>query len=347
MWRTAASVLLSIVVFFVSGEVLARMLGVVDRLNGYSRLLYAAGPDPDLPYVLRPGVETLLFGLPVRVNRRGLRGPDVGDAPAPGVHRAAIVGDSVVFGQGVREEETVASELARRLAADGGRWEVLNAGVPGYDAVSEVRFLERVVLPLAPEIAVVGASLNDYDVSPVYSPTGILMRKELEERTPGLVDRSEFLTLLRWIRSYWRGELFGQVAERVAEQAKGGDGAATAANLGKLTRDLHLKFYRAPVPKYWDRLRGAYAELARLSETRGFRALVAIFPEEYQLGGGEEDTVPQRQLLGVCKETGLACLDLLPAFRAAGGALFTDTQHPNARGHAVAAAAIAEALAAK
>ncbi|MGH7894354.1 MAG: SGNH/GDSL hydrolase family protein [Candidatus Binatia bacterium] len=348
MWRALASVVLSLVVFLVSGEILARALGIVDRLNGYSRLMYAPGPSVDLPYVLRPGVETKLFDIPVRVNRFGFRGPDVSPAPEPGVRRIVVVGDSVVFGQGVREEETVSSALARRLATGGERWEAVNAGVPGYDAVSDARLLELVVAPLRPDVVVVGTSLNDYDVSPAYSPTGVLMRKELDERSPDLADRSEFLVLLRWARAWVRGELFSQVSERVAEQqAKAraeGTASATAANLGRLTRDLHLRFYRAPEPKYWNRLRGAYADIARLAATKGFRVLVAIFPEGYQVGSDEPDTTPQRQLLGVCSEVGLACIDLLPAFRAAGEDLFTDTQHPNARGLTLAADAIAAAL---
>jgi hypothetical protein len=74
------------------------------------------------------------------------------------------------------------------------------------------------------------------------------------------------------------------------------------------------------------------------------RALVAVFPEDYQVAADDPDTTPQRALLGACAEARLECLDLLPAFRAAGGDLFADTQHPNARGLAVAADAIAAAL---
>jgi hypothetical protein len=88
-------------------------------------------------------------------------------------------------------------------------------GVPGYDAVSEARLLEHAVLPLGPEIVVVGTSLDDYDPTPAYSPTGVLVRKDLEDRRPALADRSELLMLLRWARAWASGELFTQVAARV------------------------------------------------------------------------------------------------------------------------------------
>jgi hypothetical protein len=345
MWRTLASVGLAVVVFVASGELLARALHIVDRLNGYSRLLYAPGPSRDLPYVLRADLETTLFGIPVRTNQLGFRGPALAPQPAPGVRRIAIVGDSVVFGQGVREDETVSAALARRLAVSDGRFEVVNAGVPGYDAVSEARLLERVVLPLRPEIVVIGTSLNDYDVTPIYSPTGILMRKDVDDRAPTLADRSEFFTLLSWLWAWGHGQLLGQVSERVAaEQAKRPADDTATDGLVRRIREEHLGFYRSPVPKYWDRFRDAYADIARLSAASGVRTLVVIFPEEYQVTDADPDTTPQRLILATCTATGLRCVDLLPAFRAAGGALFADLQHPNGRGLELAADAIATNL---
>ena len=110
--------------------------------------------------------------------------------PRPGVHRILVVGDSVVFGQGLAEEDTVAGVLARRLDAAGdATWEVINAGVPGYDAVAEARWLARVGTGLHPEVVVVCTSLNDYDVAPRYTPTGILVHDDPERQPPGLGER--------------------------------------------------------------------------------------------------------------------------------------------------------------
>ena len=157
----------------------SRELDVVDRPNGYNRLLYARGPSRELPYVLRPNLSVTLFGAPVHVNRMGLRDREIDVAPKPGVHRALMLGDSVLFGTVLRAEERVS---------------------------------------------------------------------------------------------------------------------------------------------------------------------VAIFPEGYQIGIPDPDLAPQRVVLAACAAIGIRCLDLHPAFAAAGGDLFLDTQHPNARGHAVAAGEIARAL---
>jgi lysophospholipase L1-like esterase len=327
--------------FLAAGELLARALDVVDRLNGYNRFIYQRGPSVDLPYLLRPGVETTVFGTPVRVNRLGLRGPEAEPRPRPGVHRVLVLGDSVVFGQGVAEDQALPAELGRRLnAANVGEYEVLNGGVQGYDAVAEARLLEAMGLALGPEIVVVSTSLNDYDVAPQYSPLGILTRKDLDRRAPDLVDRSEFLTLLRWLTGGVRGSLY-QVMARVPPPGATTEGAH---GLAQLVEQTHLRFYHDPDPADWNRLRAAYSDFVRLAAAHRLRLLVAIFPESYQVGRPDPDLTPQRRLLALCAEVRLRCLDLQPVLAAAGGELFLDPQHPNARGHAAAAEAIAAAL---
>jgi hypothetical protein len=146
---------------------------VVDRLNGYSRLLYARSPVPMLPYGLRPGVETMLLGVPVNVNAQGFRGSAVASSPGP--RRLLVLGDSVVFGLGVGDDETLPAVLRRRL---GGAAEAVNLGVPGYDTAVEVEQLAAVGLALRPSAVVVGVSLNDYDVVPSYTALGVLARND-------------------------------------------------------------------------------------------------------------------------------------------------------------------------
>ena len=101
MWRIvryAGAFVVSVLIFLVVGELLARALDIVDRLNGYNRVLFTQGPDANLPYLLRPSVETEFLGTSVRVNRLGFRGPECAPRPAPGIRRVLMLGDSVVFG---------------------------------------------------------------------------------------------------------------------------------------------------------------------------------------------------------------------------------------------------------
>jgi lysophospholipase L1-like esterase len=340
-----AGPLMAVVVFLVAGELLARAFHVVDRLNGYSRQLFAAGSSPRIPYALRPDVRTTQFGLDVRVNSLGFRGEEVTPAPAPGVQRVLFVGDSVVFGQGLAEHDAMPTLLAHDLNAAGrGRWEVVNAGVPGYNLDAEAAALGEHQLALRPSRVVVGVSLNDYDVSPRYSPLGILSLQE-----PSLVDRSELLTLLRWLTGWSHGTLMFQLEESAREARRRADAGGqthddAAAGLTDFTRKLHLGFYHHPDPAGLARLRDGLAEIARLTAAAHVPLVVAIFPESYQVGVADPDRTPQDVLLGMCGDLRLRCLDLLPAFAAVGGDLFLDAQHPNAAGHAIAARAIADAL---
>lgn len=344
--RALAGLAVALAIFFVAGEVLARALGIVDRLNGYTRQLFERGPSAELPYRLRPGVEVTTGGVRIRVNQLGLRGPATPAVPPPGTVRVLVLGDSVVFGQGVDDDATLPAVLARRLAE---RWrrpvEALNAGVQGYDAVANAAFLDGPGAALGASGVVVGFSLNDYDPAPAYDATGVLARR-VAGGPPGLLAHSEFLLLLRWLRSWWRGELLTQMLERTPQApAAASPPADLAASLDRLVASEHRRFYRDPDPVLWERLRGGLAALRDAAGAHGLWLVVAILPESWQLGAAEVDATPQRRVLALCVELEIACVDLVPAFTAAGGALFQDAQHPNARGLAVAADAIAAALA--
>jgi lysophospholipase L1-like esterase len=344
--RTAGGLLFASIVFLVAGEVLARATGLVDRLNGYARQLFAAGPSADLPYVLRPDLETPVAGHVVRVNQLGLRGPETSSEPAAGVLRVLVLGDSVVFGQGVDEDATFPAVLASRLAARrGGEVEALNAGVQGYDTVAEAAFLGARGLALGPGAIVVGMSLNDYDMAPGYDATGVLTRRDPGDAPPDLLARSEFVLLLRWLYAWSRGRLMTQVLTRAAGQSTPAIDANVAAAVDRAVAAEHLRFYHDPEPARWARVRDGLTRMRDLARAGGVALVVAVFPESYQVGVAEPDTTPQQRILALCADVGVRCIDLLPAFRAASGPLFQDAQHPNAHGLAIAADRVAEALA--
>jgi hypothetical protein len=145
---------------------------------------------------------------------------------------------------------------------------------------------------------------------------------------------------------YARGALPFQVLEDVASPPAGAEGErlALAAAAGAMVKRQRLAFYRDPAPAAWARVEGGLGALRRLADTHRIPVLVAVFPEAYQVTGADPDLTPQRRLLAACRQEALRCLDLQPAFAAAGGHLFDDVQHPSAGGQAVAGAAIAAAL---
>ena len=116
---------------------LARELYFVDRAT-VQVLGDCARWDPSLGYTLKPGACTFAnteYRTTLRVNSVGIRDSEEALA-APEI---VVLGDSFAMGWGVEGEQTFAAVLAR---ASGAR--VLNAAVPSYGSVRELRMLSRV-----------------------------------------------------------------------------------------------------------------------------------------------------------------------------------------------------------
>jgi lysophospholipase L1-like esterase len=116
--------------------------------------------DPLAPRLFREATRWT-----VRTGAAGFRSPDFSPAPEPGRVRVLALGDSSTFGWGVEAEETWPGRLPAALARETGRppesFEVLNLGVPGYSTFQGRVLLERVALPLAPELVVWSYLAND------------------------------------------------------------------------------------------------------------------------------------------------------------------------------------------
>ncbi len=128
-----------------------------------------AAVAPDLPLIksavklMSRNVEGVHKGVYYRTNSAGFRGREYSRAPANGVFRIALVGDSFTMGQGVLEEEAYPHLLERALNAEAGdtRYEVLNLGIGGLNTRRVVERLIRVGLPYQPHLIVYGCTWND------------------------------------------------------------------------------------------------------------------------------------------------------------------------------------------
>lgn len=104
------------------------------------------------------------FDVDVDISVQGLRDRDYGPSRADTV-RIMALGDSFTFGFGVEASESYPKQLERKLneVTEGRRYEVINAGFPGYSTVQELRYLEEDGLKLSPDIVLVGFfPVNDF-----------------------------------------------------------------------------------------------------------------------------------------------------------------------------------------
>jgi hypothetical protein len=114
-----------------------------------------------------PGSVARFQGVEYDINRWGMRDDDVKLAPAPAIHRVAIVGPSHVVGWGIDVEdrfdmlleERMEAEVAPSLGLKG--FEMLNFAVEGYTAIQRVAQLDDRVWSFKPDTLIfTGTSLD-------------------------------------------------------------------------------------------------------------------------------------------------------------------------------------------
>lgn len=72
--------------------------------------------------------------------------------------RVVVLGDSQVYGGGVREDQTFSYYAEQSL---GHSWEVLNAGISGYRSLNIYRLLRKKIVSFDPDIVIVDVMMSD------------------------------------------------------------------------------------------------------------------------------------------------------------------------------------------
>jgi lysophospholipase L1-like esterase len=153
-------------------EVVFRILGYQPLYDVYSHPDNFFAPDDALGWSYRPGATGVFVGprpfpitfrTEVRVNSLGLRGPEPTDI-GPGGLRVVVLGDSVVSGLEVAENETY-SEVAAALLWErlGVPVQFINAGVRGYGTDQAWLLYRERLKKLRPDVVLFHANANDPD----------------------------------------------------------------------------------------------------------------------------------------------------------------------------------------
>jgi lysophospholipase L1-like esterase len=256
-----------------------------------------------------------LNGVSVRIKSLGFRGEEVEIKKAPGVTRVAVAGDSVVFGQGVEESGTLPVQLAAALRAKdpARKWEVVNAGVRGYNTADYRVVLEQKVVPLDPDaVVVVITVINDPEREP-FSPYS---------------DK-----IARWERARWTK---WPVADRLFA-------GAYADEVNRLFVE-HVRAEYDPAGADWKGFVADLTAIRDLGRGQGTVLVAVIFP---MLADDDMFAEQRRQLKDLLTDLGIAWVDLKPSLSrrpAAELVVGPADFHPNARALGVAAAMAADAL---
>jgi lysophospholipase L1-like esterase len=171
----------------------------------------------------------------------------------PNVYRVMMLGDSTTFGWGVREEDTAAKFLERKLNAHPppgyDKVEVLNAGVGNYDTVQEVTYYETRGRDFHPDLVVLVFFINDPEPVPV-------------EKKGLLIDRSYLIA-------------FG--TNRF-------DGILRHIGMRPDWKQYYSSLYNDDKPGF-QACKKALRSLADSTRSNGAKVLVALLPELHQING--------------------------------------------------------------
>ncbi len=204
-----------------------------------------------------------LSGRYINVAEDGLRRTLQAEAPQSSVASAPdskrliwLFGGSVAWGWTARDEHTIASELARELAAAGYAVEVVNYGQVGYVSTQEVLTLEGELRRGGhPDVAVFLSGYNDVMAALQEGVAGLPQnesnrRAEFNIGLPGALVAETRRSATMWLV---KGLLRRAGAAADARQVYGGTGQPTLQSLGE---DV-VRAYAENV-RLVDQLRGAH-----------------------------------------------------------------------------------------
>lgn len=125
-------------------------------------------PDAYRVYRHKASSEQRYGNVTVTFNERGLR-----DRPLlpkdEGEFRILTLGDSIVYGWGVPQDQIFTVRLEQLLQSRLGRnVRVINSGVGGYNTVQELRYFKQEGITFQPDLVVLVYVENDIDETPSY-----------------------------------------------------------------------------------------------------------------------------------------------------------------------------------
>jgi lysophospholipase L1-like esterase len=298
--------------------------------------------DEDLGWRLRPNTVDEWKGITVRINGKGLRGPELAYEKPAGKTRILYLGDSVTFGFGLQDYAqsfpyAVEPMLEKVFGTD---VETINAGVGGYSPWQELVYLRKEGIRYAPDLVVVGFVLND-----VSEKIGLV---RVGGKGEGTQLASSYYSFFDWLR---HNSAAVHVAHRLLVRRRFG------ADTGEGAKERESRSVRRLIddprsPDFgnaWEITLENLSGIFDFCREREVPVLLLAFPFTYQLEDVERRSGPQEILLRHAGVHGLPVIDLLPVLKEkiteqkkSPTDFFLDDDHLTSHGSAVVAAIIAD-----
>ena len=296
-------------------------------------------PDPTFHHRARPnaiGGEMLETGRGVnlRTNSLGLRGEQIG-AKRPGACRIVDVGDSFIEAGTSPEPETSAKVLERLLneRVGGREFEVINAGQVSYSPILYYLLIQRVLLPLAPDLVLVNVDMSDVQDDYVYSLIAEFDAAGRPLRVPNRVIPAMIPRPIpppRWLAWLTRRSVLLQWVEYRTQRTFGAPREPAMPGDIRLDRVGATRDSGVAWEEHYRRTGKYLHDIRDLLAARGVPLAIFVYPMGHQVAAREWDPgrrawgfAPGRVYTGTffpfldryCRQTGLPCHLLLDRFR--------------------------------
>jgi len=262
--------------------------------------------DPDLLWKMLPNQKDVPCPYPVSTNSLGLRSKEL--RPLEGQFRILALGDSRTFGDAAGNSGTWPALLEDFLNTNiPGDFEVINAGVGGYCAYQGMRFLEKHVVELKPQLVIACFGTNAWGAVP--------------PGTGGIVDWDDLTR--RW-----------GIEALVREAVKGAANAIKPPPFGP-------RKMRMSAGEFTD----AHVRMRELCLDIGARFAVLYLPAEHEVAQPPHVTsIIQHLSRGIAGYTGADFLNPITVFPDTSEGLYADPVHFHPAGNEIVARYIMETL---
>lgn len=295
---------------------------------------------PTLAYKLKPDQEAYTHSVPVRTNSLGLRDHEIELQPDSNTFRILCLGDSLTFGNGVRSEDTYPKQLEQQLngSLQGRRFEVINAGVPGYDTWQEAQYLLEYGLQLKANLVIIGFYANDIVprpdvIRPAVGESGVIMKQGWLGLAP-----QEIIHILK------RSRLFLLLRDRYDKLTLQLHGSREYDHQAALLAGVSIP----STQRGWKEVEASFDLISKAASRHNFGLLVVIFPLPDQVIQNYENATYPSKVEEIANKYGIPTINLLPEFtrnfRGFESLFIAWDGHPNEQAYSIAASEIKKYL---
>lgn len=271
-------------------------LRVLDLPISLPSLKHITEPSDVLGYQLVPNLRD----GSININSHGLRDRERKWEKPEGTRRILGIGDSFTFGYQVDSKDCYLKQLERGLNKGDGPWDVINAGVTGYNMWQYLAYVKCCGYKYRPDLMIIGVFFDDLNGDPFT---------EMKASDPQRYRSLSSLRIVNFIRNsfemfkYRYRHLLGATWLKSIEERRAFINSTRDGLLLKGEADPQI--YR----KFEIRLR----KLLQVAEAHQIRVLVFLIPDVIQLGHPELQGM-NKLLREICDRCGVPFLDMTPSF---------------------------------